>query len=217
MSYPVNPGIPAAGTSPAASRAIMQSNFNNLVGAFMVDHVSYNATSGSGWHQQVTFNEPYASTPSPLPTNPQAVLYTQTVSGEEQLYFTNSEGSTYAITPPVTGTVPFSIARFNINLANPTPYTIAAGSTNIASVSRATSSSQVHAIITFASPLPATFAYTYAIQNSFIGASAPLLTSIGFTSTTAAIYFYNIDGTSGAASSPDSRVPSFSLTVWSLS
>lgn len=82
MSIPYNLNIPFATHNPSTDQPDMQTNTNSIASYVAIDHVPFN-TSGSGQHEQVTFN---ANNVPSLPASP-PVLFTNTVAGLPQLFF----------------------------------------------------------------------------------------------------------------------------------
>lgn len=82
MSIPYNLNIPFATHNPSVDQPNMEANNNNIATYVAVDHVAFN-TSGSGQHNQVTFN---ANNIPAVPTAP-PVLFTNTVGSLPQLFF----------------------------------------------------------------------------------------------------------------------------------
>lgn len=76
MSIPYNLGIPASNHNPSVDQPNMLVNTNSTASIIAVDHVGFN-TSGSGQHNQVTFN---ANNVPSLPTAP-PVLFTNIQDG----------------------------------------------------------------------------------------------------------------------------------------
>lgn len=88
MAITYNLGIPAASNNPSVDQPNMLTNNNNIATYVTVDHVGFN-TSGSGWHNQVTFAGPQS--PS-TPSNPLSILYTKNDgNGNPQLNFINTQ------------------------------------------------------------------------------------------------------------------------------
>lgn len=76
MGIGYNLNIPAASHSPSTDQPNMLTNNNNIATYVAVDHVPFN-TSGSGQHEQVTFN---ANNVPSIPTSP-PVLFTNIQDG----------------------------------------------------------------------------------------------------------------------------------------
>jgi hypothetical protein len=82
MGISYNLGIPAATHNPSIDQPNMQVNTNSIAQIIAVDHVGF-STTGSGQHNQVTFN---ANNVPAVPTAP-PVLFTNTVGSLPQLFF----------------------------------------------------------------------------------------------------------------------------------
>jgi hypothetical protein len=82
MSIPYNLNIPFATHNPSVDQPNMETNNNSIATYVAVDHVGFN-TTGSGQHNQVTFN---ANNIPAVPTAP-PVLFTNTVGSLPQLFF----------------------------------------------------------------------------------------------------------------------------------
>jgi len=82
MSIPYNLNIPLATHNPSVDQPNMETNNNNIATYVAVDHVAFN-TSGSGQHNQVTFN----ANNVPSVTTAPPVLFTNTVGSLPQLFF----------------------------------------------------------------------------------------------------------------------------------
>lgn len=76
MSIPYNLNIPLSSHNPSVDQPNMETNNNSIASIIAVDHVAFN-TSGSGQHNQVTFN---ATNVPAVPTAP-PVLFTNTQDG----------------------------------------------------------------------------------------------------------------------------------------
>jgi len=86
-NFPYTTGIPNPNNRPSQDVPIMQTNANSIASIITSDHVGFN-TNGSGWHEQVTFNNISSQT---TPTNPISLLYTANdAKGNPQLNFLNS-------------------------------------------------------------------------------------------------------------------------------
>lgn len=82
MSIPYNLNIPLATNNPSVDQPNMETNTNSIATYVAIDHVAFN-TSGSGQHNQVTFN---ANNVPSVPTTP-PVLFTNTVGSLPQLFY----------------------------------------------------------------------------------------------------------------------------------
>jgi hypothetical protein len=82
MSIPYNLNIPLASNNPSVDQPNMETNNNSIATYVAIDHVAFN-TSGSGQHNQVTFN---SNNVPATPTTP-PVLFTNTVGSLPQLFF----------------------------------------------------------------------------------------------------------------------------------
>lgn len=102
MTFTFNTNIPAANNNPSVDQPDMLTNNQSTDALLAVDHVSFNALNG-GQHKQVTFNN--RNVPG-AQTDPQAVLYTNTVmatstntasaSTVSEMFYIN-QNSTYPI------------------------------------------------------------------------------------------------------------------------
>lgn len=82
MTIAYNLGIPNSPNNPSTDQPNMKTNNDNIATYVAVDHVGFN-TSGSGQHNQVTFN---ANNVPTTPTSP-PVLFTNNVLTVPQLFF----------------------------------------------------------------------------------------------------------------------------------
>jgi len=90
-NFTYNSNIPLSTHNPSVDQPMMEVNNNSIAGYVAVDHVPFN-TSGSGWHNQVTFSN--VSTQA-TPTDPVSILYTKNdAAGHPQLNFLNSQNFT---------------------------------------------------------------------------------------------------------------------------
>lgn len=89
MSY--DPTQPAAGTSPASTRATIQGNFNQANIAIGRDHIPFSAATNEGLHQKVTLVTVQPSA-GPSISGTQSALYMKTVGATQQLFYKNSAG-----------------------------------------------------------------------------------------------------------------------------
>jgi len=87
------PGIPLATDKPSISRAQINTNFTQLNTVFNEDHITFNATTGRGEHQKITFNSVVAD---PGLGDPKASLYIKSDGTDSQLFFENYNNTTGA-------------------------------------------------------------------------------------------------------------------------
>lgn len=85
MAY--TPNVPLVNQTIAASRPIINANFQYLNTIFQVDHTFNDSAPTEGLHKKVTFSANLTSTPSL--TGAVAALFTKTVSGSTQLFWNN--------------------------------------------------------------------------------------------------------------------------------
>jgi hypothetical protein len=86
VSY--TPNTPGPGTSPAATRGPIETNFTVLNTFLGQDHVAPDEASNQCLHKKVTLIAPIAD---PSVGANQGILYTKTVGSHRQLYFRNEE------------------------------------------------------------------------------------------------------------------------------
>lgn len=105
MSIAYNTGIPASANNPSVDQPNMLTNTNNIATYVAVDHVPFN-TSGSGQHEQVTFNSnnvPGGTVSPPVlftnaaPTLPQLFFYSGTAAQGANQYVAAASGSTFLL------------------------------------------------------------------------------------------------------------------------
>jgi hypothetical protein len=88
MSIPYNLNIPFSTHNPSVDQPNMLTNTNSIATYVAVDHVPFN-TTGSGQHNQVTFNNIGAQS---VPSDPTSILYTvNDAFSHPQLAFINSQ------------------------------------------------------------------------------------------------------------------------------
>jgi hypothetical protein len=124
MSIAYNINIPLSSNNPSVDQPNMETNNNAIATYVAVDHVAFN-TSGSGQHNQVTFN---SNNIPVVPTSP-PVLFTNTVGSLPQLFFysgaSTSSSSQYLLGANQGSTFMLGgiIAKWGIANTNNTPVT----------------------------------------------------------------------------------------------
>lgn len=89
-------GIPAANNNPSVDQPNMQQNTNSISNLILVDHLGFNVLNG-GYHKVIHFNDQGTTTPGVVPGVGQ--LYTNTVSGDQQLFYESGSGLVSQLTP----------------------------------------------------------------------------------------------------------------------
>lgn len=86
-----SPNIPLSSDDPKVSQSQLNSNFSKINTDFNVDHQQFTASSNSGLHKKITFQNVQVADPNLA--SPLASLYTKSVSGVTQLFFQNDNGA----------------------------------------------------------------------------------------------------------------------------
>jgi hypothetical protein len=164
MSY--NANIPQATNIISSSQGQLLTNFSQLNTIFDVDHVTFDATSNNGQHQQITFNQ--NNVPGSAPVDPNSVIYTQagTASSNAQVMWQNASS-------------PFQLCPIKAwgTFAGPSPAVVPAQSFNISSIVRFNAGRWVVTIspnsVIKTSPAgnPYAVIVTTSLSNSFEGAN----------------------------------------------